>query len=39
MDVKPIRNDADRDRALAEIEQYFDSPPHPARRRQTGSTS
>ena len=31
--MKPIRNDADRDRALAEIEQYFDSPPHPARRR------
>ena len=29
MDVKPIRNDADLDWALAEVEQYFDSPPAP----------
>lgn len=29
MDVKPIRNDADLDWALAEVEQYFDSPPTP----------
>lgn len=29
MDVKPIRNDADLDWALAEVERYFDSPPTP----------
>jgi len=29
MDVKPIKNDADLDWALAEIEQYFDNPPVP----------
>jgi len=29
MDVKPIRNDADLNWALAEVEQYFDVPPAP----------
>jgi HTH-type transcriptional regulator/antitoxin HigA len=29
MDVKPIRNDAELDEALAEVERYFDSPPAP----------
>ena len=29
MDLKPIRSDADLDRALVEIEQYFDNPPVP----------
>lgn len=29
MDVKPIRNDADLDWALAEVDQYFDTPPAP----------
>jgi len=27
MDVKPIRNHADLERALTEVEQYFDNPP------------
>ena len=29
MDVKPIRSDADLNWALAEVEQYFDTPPAP----------
>jgi HTH-type transcriptional regulator / antitoxin HigA len=29
MDIRPIRNEADYDWALAEIEAYFDTPPTP----------